>query len=86
MRKKIYERAKDEYTVIITSDHGGHDRIHGTEMKEDMFVPFFMIGENVKKNNELKEMSILDVTPTIADVMELPKIPFWEGKVIDYKE
>ena len=84
--QKIYEKAKDEYTVIVTADHGGHDRIHGTEMKEDMFVPFFMVGDKVKKNNELKEMSILDVAPTIADVMELPKIPFWEGKVIDYKE
>jgi len=84
--QKIYEKAKDEYTVIITSDHGGHDRIHGTEVKEDMFVPFFMIGEGVAKGKEIKDMSILDVTPTIADIMGLSKISFWEGNVIDYKK
>jgi predicted AlkP superfamily pyrophosphatase or phosphodiesterase len=86
LAKKIYESAKDEYTVIITSDHGGHDRIHGTDLKEDMFVPFFMIGDGVKKNNQIEEMSILDVTPTIANVMGVSPIPLWEGKVIDYKE
>ena len=86
LAQKIYEVGKDEYTVIVTSDHGGHDRVHGTELDEDMYVPFFMVGENVKKNNELKEMSIIDVTPTIADAMGLNRPGIWEGKVIDYRK
>lgn len=86
LAQKIYEAAKDDYVVIVTSDHGGHDRIHGTDMKEDMFVPFFMVGEGVKKAHELKDMCIIDVTSTIADVMGVPQLQFWEGKIIDYKE
>lgn len=26
--------------LIVMSDHGGHDRTHGTELKEDMEIPF----------------------------------------------
>jgi predicted AlkP superfamily pyrophosphatase or phosphodiesterase len=31
-----------EAFVIIMSDHGGHDRTHGTELKEDMEIPLIV--------------------------------------------
>ena len=40
----MVERLGEEYTVIITADHGGHDRMHGTDMAEDMTIPMFFIG------------------------------------------
>ena len=30
--KKVIDNFGDEYSIIIMSDHGGHDRSHGTEM------------------------------------------------------
>ena len=33
-----------DYDVILTADHGGHDRIHGTELPEDMTIPVLMQG------------------------------------------
>ena len=34
--EKIMTELGDEYTYIITADHGGHDRTHGYEIPEDM--------------------------------------------------
>ena len=78
--KRVYEQAHEDYTIIITADHGGHDRIHGTTMKEDMTIPMFFIGKHFEPGKELKDISILDLAPTIAAIMGVPKAPEWEGK------
>lgn len=78
--KRIYDKFKDEYTIIVTADHGGHDRGHGSDMKEDMTIPQFYIGENFEKGKVLEKVSILDTAPTVADVLGLEKPREWEGK------
>lgn len=83
--KKVYEALGEEYTIIVTADHGGHDRCHGTDMAEDMTIPMFFIGENFEKAKEIENVSILDITPTIASIMEVPFAPEWEGKVLTNK-
>ena len=83
--KKVVEALGDEYTVIVTADHGGHDRSHGTDMKEDMTIPMFFIGENFEAGKEIEDVSILDITPTIASIMEIPFAPEWEGKILTNK-
>ena len=78
--KKVIEEVGDEYTVIVTADHGGHDRIHGTDMPEDMTIPMFFCGKDFKQDEKLCNVSILDIAPTIADVMGIPAPREWEGK------
>ena len=78
--QKVYEAVGDEYTIIVTADHGGHDRSHGTDMPEDMIIPMFFMGKDFKPGVELKDVSLLDIAPTIADVMGIAKAPEWEGK------
>lgn len=78
--KRVIEEAGGEYTVIITADHGGHDRCHGTDLPEDMTIPMFFYGPEFEKGKELGEISILDIAPTIADIMGISKAPEWEGK------
>ncbi len=78
--KRVIETVGDEYTVIVTADHGGHDRCHGTEMDEDMIIPMFFYGEDFEAGRELFNVSILDIAPTIADVMGVGKPREWEGK------
>ena len=43
--KAVLEQCSEEYTVIVTADHGGHDRGHGSDMPEDMTIPMFFIGK-----------------------------------------
>jgi len=78
--KKVIQEVGKEYTVIITADHGGHDRCHGTELPEDMTIPMFFYGKNFSPDTELENVSILDIAPTIADVMKIDTPREWEGK------
>ena len=47
-------RAADEafgpgnYTVILTADHGGHDRTHGSDDRRDVAIPWIVWGEGVR--------------------------------------
>ncbi len=80
--QQIYEKTKDTYSLIITADHGGHDRMHGTDMKEDMTIPMFFKGPGFEKQKELPTASILDLTPTAAHLLGIPPAPEWEGRII----
>lgn len=77
--KRIIEKFGDEYTVIIMADHGGHDRSHGSEMPEDMTIPFFFYGNDFKAGATVESASLLDIAPTIAKVMEFESDSEWEG-------
>jgi bisphosphoglycerate-independent phosphoglycerate mutase (AlkP superfamily) len=78
--KKIVEVYGKDYTVIVTSDHGGHDRIHGTDLPEDMTIPMLFMGKDFEKGNQFDGGSILDIAPTIATLMGVFIPREWEGK------
>lgn len=78
--KKVMDSVGDEYTVIVTADHGGHDRGHGLDCPEDMTIPMLFCGKNFKPDTELSSVSILDIAPTIADCLNISKPREWEGK------
>ena len=80
--KRVLEEAGDEYTVIVTADHGGHDRAHGTELPEDMTIPMFFIGPDFEPGKKLTGISLLELAPTIAEIMGVPAAREWEGNPI----
>lgn len=78
--EKIITELGDEYTFIITADHGGHDRTHGTEMPEDMVIPVIIRGKDFEKGKELENVNIMDLAPTVAKLLGTQPDPEWEGK------
>jgi len=44
---RVVDALSNGATVIVTADHGGHDRTHGTTMDEDMLVPIVIAGPSV---------------------------------------
>ena len=78
--RRVIGAAGDEYTVIVTADHGGHDRTHGTAMPEDMTIPMFFVGKEFEAGKAIKGVSILDIAPTIARIMGVPAAREWEGR------
>lgn len=80
--KRVIESVGDEYAVIVTADHGGHDRDHGTDMDEDMTIPIIFYGNEFEAGKELQNLSILDIAPTIAEIMSIQIPREWEGKSI----
>ena len=81
--KRMIETFGDEYRVIIMADHGGHDRSHGSELPEDMTVPFFFYGPEFEAGEiRNREVSLLDIAPTIAAILGINNEPEWEGKAL----
>ena len=78
--RRVMEVCGDEYTVVITADHGGHDRTHGTDLPEDTTIPMFYIGEGFEAGKRFSGGSILDIAPTIAKLMGATPAAAWEGK------
>ena len=78
--EKVMNALGDEYAYIITADHGGHDRTHGSEMPEDMVIPIIFNGKCFEAGKELEDVSILDIAPTITDLIGVESNDEWEGK------
>lgn len=78
----LYDTLSNEYTIIITSDHGGHEKTHGEFISEDMTIPFFIIGDDYSTNQEIENVSILDVAPTVTTILNISPNESWTGKAI----
>lgn len=77
--EKVVSSLSEDYTVIVTSDHGGHERSHGTERDEDMLIPVICNGPHFKENHQLENISIKDIAPTITKLLGCEVAPEWEG-------
>lgn len=72
------------WTKLLLSDHGGHDRDHGTELPEDMIVPWMVAGPGIRRAYEIRTaVSILDTAPTIASILGITIHAVWEGKCVE---
>ena len=78
--KKIVDATKGEYAIVLTADHGGHGTSHGTNTDEDMTIPLIIYGDDVEKGELQGDVSILDIAPTIADILGIKPSTEWEGK------
>lgn len=78
--ERIVNALHKDYTVIITADHGGHDRMHGTELPEDMTIPLILHGKDFNPGEMKNNINIKDIAPTIARLLDIEADPEWEGK------
>ncbi len=70
----------DDYTVIVTADHGGHGRMHGTDLPEDMTIPIMILGKNLETGKTVKDPRIKDIAPTVAKLLGTAPDGEWEGR------
>ena len=78
--ERIVNTLGEEYTVIVTADHGGHDRSHGTDAPEDMTIPLFISRKNFESREIASDVNIIDIAPTIAAILGVAPDEDWEGK------
>lgn len=78
--ERVYENLPEGYTLIVTADHGGHNRTHGTTLSEDMTIPLLIAGSRFTPGASLGEaVSIKDIAPTVAKLLDVPPVDEWEG-------
>lgn len=71
-------------TIVIQSDHGGHERTHGTDRAEDMTIPWIAVGPNIKAGHVIQApVSLLDTAPTLARLLGLKAHAQWEGRAVE---
>ena len=83
--ERLYESLPEGYTLILTADHGGHGRGHGSDMPEDMTIPILCTGPRFEKGLELPGGSIKDIAVTIADLLEVSHAKEWEGTALQFQ-
>lgn len=73
-----------ESTILLQSDHGGHERTHGTDSPEDMTIPWLVAGPGIRSGYELKTaVSLLDTAPTLSHLLKIAPHPEWEGRCVE---
>ncbi len=70
--------------VLVHADHGGHDRYHGTDLPEDMTIPWVVAGPRIKRGHTIaQDVSLLNTAPTLAALLNIPPHREWEGAVVE---
>jgi predicted AlkP superfamily pyrophosphatase or phosphodiesterase len=74
---------RNQYTILVQADHGGHDTDHGTDMPEDMTIPWIINGVGVKPGHIIESpVNMADTPATIAHLLELERPAVWEGQPV----
>ena len=69
----------DGYTVIITADHGGHGRDHGSDDPRDVTIPWIAWGVGVNPRVELGVMNTMDTAATVLWLLGIREPTTWQG-------
>lgn len=70
------------YTVILTADHGGHDRDHGSDADSDMLIPWVVWGEGVTFGSRPVGVRTMDTAATALWLLGVPVPAHWTGRPV----
>lgn len=74
--------AKDS-VVIMSADHGGHAKTHGSNSPEDMTIPWVAWGKGVKRGYTITApITTYDTAATALWLLGVPVPEGWDGKPV----
>ena len=69
--------------VILSADHGGHGKTHGSNSPEDMTIPWIVWGATVKPNFTITApVTTYDTAATALWFLDVPVPADWDGKPV----
>jgi hypothetical protein len=69
--------------LIITADHGGHERIHGSDLPEDMTIPWLAVGPGIPAGMTIEsDIVIYDTAATALHALGVAIPPSWDGRPV----
>ncbi len=74
---------QSDTVVLVTSDHGGHEKKHGGMVQSDIQIPWIATGPGIPANREITTpVSTMQTAPTIANWLGLEPNPCWVARPI----
>jgi len=69
--------------VILSADHGGHDKTHGSGSPEDMIIPWITWGAGVRPGTIIAApVTTYDTAATALWLLQVPIPNDWDGKPV----
>lgn len=73
----------DTSVIIISADHGGHDKTHGLDTPDDMEIPWIAWGAGVKKHFTITDkVTTFDSAATALWLLDVPVPTDFDGKPV----
>jgi predicted AlkP superfamily pyrophosphatase or phosphodiesterase len=81
---KAAERAfgVGNFTILITADHGGHNRSHGGTDPRDMTIPWIAWGKGVASGTVPTDVKTTDTAATVLWLLGVSQPEHWSGKAV----
>ena len=80
----VLDALDDDDSILLLSDHGGHERMHGTTLAEDMTILWMVAGPNIRRGYQIRSaVTLLDCSPTLARMMGVAAHRDWEGRCVE---
>ncbi|HEX2093483.1 MAG TPA: ectonucleotide pyrophosphatase/phosphodiesterase [Longimicrobiaceae bacterium] len=76
------ERFGEDMVLIVTADHGGSGRDHGSESAVDMTIPWIAWGEGVVPGPIRAPITTYDTAATVLWLLGVPRPDFWDGRPV----
>lgn len=67
-------------TLIVTADHGGEGRSHGSDTARDVAIPWIAWGDRVPAGGRIERVRTVDTAATVLSLLGLPVPAEWLGK------
>jgi predicted AlkP superfamily pyrophosphatase or phosphodiesterase len=73
---------RGRYTLIVTADHGGHGRDHGTADARDVTIPWLAWGQGIVPGPLPAGIRTMDTAATALWLLGLPTPADWVGRPV----
>jgi predicted AlkP superfamily pyrophosphatase or phosphodiesterase len=67
------------YTVIVTADHGGHGRDHGSDNPLDVTIPWIAWGNGINPGRITEKVKTMDTASTVLWLFGVDEPTEWAG-------
>ena len=76
------EYGEDGFTILVTADHGGHDRDHGSDDPQDTTIPWIAYGAGVRTGEAPAGIRTMDTAATALWLLGLALPAEAEGRPV----
>jgi predicted AlkP superfamily pyrophosphatase or phosphodiesterase len=73
---------QDGFVLIVTADHGGHERTHGTDDPRSVRIPWIVYGQGVAPGQLLPGVRTTDTAATVLWLLGVARPAWFQGRPV----